>query len=111
MTFVGVGYMLREPERVILLDGANEETYEEVMKDFHPLDDDRENWFFGEIIAEIDPGTSKSLDTLAVLPTLMDQGNFSLKYSQHLYNCGVPIKEINETWGNPHIYICVDQEY
>ena len=111
MTFVGVGYMLREPERVMLLDGTNEEIYEEVMKDFHPLDDDRENWFFGDILAEIDPGTSKSLDTLAVLPTLMDQGNFSLKYSQHLYKCGVSIKEINEDWGNPNIYICVDQEY
>ena len=81
------------------------------MRDFYPLDDDRKNWFFGEVIAEIDPGTSKSLDTLAVLPTLMDQGSFSLKYSQHLYNCGISIKAINEDWGNPNIYICVNQEY
>lgn len=112
MTFVGIGYMLREPERVMLLDGTNEETYEEVMKDFHPLDDDRENWFFGDILAEIDPGTSKSLDTLAVLPALSaDNTKFGLKYGRHLANCGLSVKEINETWGNPTIYICVDQEY
>ena len=112
MTFVGVGYMLREPERVMLLDGTNEEVYEEVMKDFHPLDDDRENWFFGDILAEIDPGTSKSLETLSVLPALSaDNTEFGLKYGRYLVNCGLSVKEINETWGNPTIYICVDQEY
>lgn len=111
MTFVGIGYMLREPERVMLLDGVNEEIYEEVMKDFHPLDDDRENWFFGEIIAEIDPGTSKSLETLAALPALsVDNAEFGLKYGKHLTNCGLSIKEINETWGHPNLYICVEQE-
>lgn len=111
MTFVGIGYMLREPERVMLLDGVNEEIYGEVMKDFHPLDDNRENWFFGEIIAEIDPGTSKSLETLAALPALSgDNTEFGLKYGKHLYNCGLSIKEINENWGKSNLYICVEEE-
>lgn len=103
--------MLREPERVMLLDGVDDTIYEEVMNDFHLLDDHQGNWFFGDILAEIDPGTSKSLETLAVLPALSaDNTEFGLKYGKHLYNCGLSIKEINEDWGKSNLYICVDQE-
>lgn len=111
MTFVGIGYMVREPERKILLDGVNEEIYDEIMNDFHPLDINEKNWFFGEIIAEIEPGTSKSLETLAALPALAaDTSEFGLKYGKHLYDCGLSVKEINETWGNPNLYICVEKK-
>ena len=108
-TFVGVGYLLSEEERINLMDhlaDTNPQRYNEIMDYMFCYDDSNENWFFGERIYELDGwGEAKSLETLATLPALQDDGSFGAKYGAMLVDCGVSIEEINTKWGRPNIYI------
>ncbi|MBQ8807497.1 MAG: hypothetical protein IJZ68_13860 [Bacteroidaceae bacterium] len=108
-TFVGVGYLLSEKERVDLMDhlvDTNPQRYNEIMDYMFCYDDSDENWFFGERIYELDEwGEAKSLETLATLPALQDDGSFGIKFGAMLVDCGVSIEEINTKWGRPNIYI------
>lgn len=106
--FVGVGYILSEQERQQLmepLEDANPQRYNEIMDNMYCYDSD-EKWFFGEIIYQLDGwGDAKSLETLATLPALCDDGTFGSKYGAMLVDCGISIEEINTKWGRPNIYI------
>ena len=107
-TFIGVGYLLTEDERVELMKpliDVNPQRYNDIMDNMCCYDGD-EKWFFGERIYELDGwGDAKSLETLATLPALQDDGSFGLKYGSMLVDCGVSIEEINTKWGRPNIYI------
>lgn len=107
-TFVGIGYILTEQERENLmghLADTNPERYNNIMNNMYCYDDDK-HWFFGERIYELDSwGEAKSIETLAALPGLADDGSFGLKYGAFLVDCGVSIEEINTKWGRPNIYI------
>ena len=107
-TYVGVGYLLSEDERSALMDplmDTNPQRYNEIMDNMSCYDGD-DKWFFGEIIYELDGwGEAKSLETLATLPALCDDGTFGAKYGLILVDCGVSIEEINTTWSKPTVYI------
>lgn len=107
-TFVGVGYILSERERQQLmehLEDANPQRYNDIMDNMFCYDGD-DRWFFGERVYELDGwGDAKSLETLATLPVLQDDGTFGVKYGSMLVDCGVSIEEINTKWGHPNIYI------
>ena len=107
-TYVGVGYILTEQERYELmrqLEDTNTQRYNEIMDNMYCYDGDA-HWFFGEIIYELDGwGEAKSLETLATLPALNDDGTFGIKYGSMLADCGISIEEINTKWGRPNIYI------
>lgn len=107
-TFIGVGYILSEQERQQLmehLEDTNPQRYDEIMDNMFCYDGDGK-WFFGEIIYELDGwGDAKSLEALATLPALCDDGTFGAKYGAMLVDCGVGIEEINTKWGRPNIYI------
>lgn len=107
-TFIGVGYLLTENERAELMEhlcDTNPQRYNEIMDEMHCYDGD-DKWFFGERIYELDGwGDAKSLETLAALPALQDDGSFGLKYGAMLVDCGVSIEEINTKWGRPNIYV------
>ena len=106
--FVGVGYILSEQERSDLLEKlfeTNSQRYNDIMDNMYCYDGD-DHWFFGERIYELDGwGEAKSLETLATLPGLQDDGSFGFKYGPMLVDCGVSIEEINTKWGRPNIYI------
>ena len=107
-TYVGVGYILTEQERYELmrqLEDTNTQRYNEIMDNMYCYDGDA-HWFFGEIVYELDGwGEAKSLETLATLPALSDDGTFGIKYGSMLADCGISIEEINTKWGRPNIYI------
>lgn len=107
-TFIGVGYILTEQEREELLhdiEETNPNRYNDIMDCMYPYDGDA-HWFFGERICELDGwGQAMSLETIAALPGLVDDGSFGLKYGAMLVDCGVPIEEINTTWSKPNIYV------
>ena len=107
-TFIGVGYLLTENERAELMEhlyDTNPQRYNEIMDEMCCYDGD-DKWFFGERIYELDGwGDAKSLETLATLPALQDDGTFGIKYGAMLVDCGVSIEEINTKWGRPNIYI------
>ena len=108
-TFVGVGYLLSERERQQLmghLENTNIQRYDNIMDNMFCYDSGEEKWFFGEIVCELDSqGDAKSLETLAALPILQDDGTFGLKYGEMLLDCGLSVEEINTKWGKPNIYI------
>ena len=107
-TFVGVGYVLTEQERENLmghLADTNPERYNDIMDNMCCYDGDK-HWFFGERIYEFDNcGEAKSVEALATLPGLVDDGTFSLKYGSILIDCGISIEEINTKWSRPNVYI------
>ena len=107
-TYVGVGYILTEQERYELmrqLEDTNTQRYNEIMDNMYCYDGDA-HWFFGEVVYELDGwGEAKSLETLATLPALNDDGTFGIKYGSMLADCGISIEEINTKWGRPNIYI------
>lgn len=107
--FVGIGYLLSEEERVNLMNrliDTNPQRYNEIMDYMFCYDNINENWFFGERIYELDGwGEAKSLETLATLPALQDDGSFGIKFGAMLVDCGVSIEEISAKWGRPNIYI------
>jgi hypothetical protein len=106
--FVGVGYVLTNQERKDLmghLADTNPERYNDIMDNMHCYDGEN-YWFFGERAYELDGcGDAKSLETLATLPILQDDGSFGAKYGAMLIDCGLSIEEINTKWGRPNIYI------
>ena len=106
--YVGVGYLLSEEERSALMDplvDTNPQRYNEIMDNMHCYDSDGQ-WFFGEIIYTMDGwGEAKSLETLATLPGLCDDGSFGAKYGLMLVDCGIGIEEINTKWNKPSVYI------
>lgn len=108
-TFVGVGYLLSGKEQADLTDhliDTNPQRYSEIMDNMLCYDASNENWFFGERIYELDGwGEAKSLETLATLPVLQDDGSFGIKFGAMLVDCGVSIEEINTKWSRPNIYI------
>ena len=105
--FVGVGYVLTDQEREDLMShlaDTNPERYNDIMDNMYCYDGD-DHWFFGERVYHLDGwGEAKSVETLATLPGLCDDGSFGLKYGPMLVDCGVSIEEINTTWANPSIY-------
>lgn len=105
--FVGVGYILTDQEREELLGNlanTNPECYDDIMNNMYCYDGG-EHWFFGERVYDLDGwGEAKSIETLAALPVLQDDGSFGLKYGAMLVDCGVSIEEINIKWGKPNIY-------
>lgn len=107
-TYVGVGYILTEQERYELmhqLEDTNPQRFNEIIDNMYCYDGDA-HWFFGEIVYELDGwGEAKSLETLATLPALNDDGTFGIKYGSMLADCGISIEEINTKWGRPNIYI------
>lgn len=107
-TYVGVGYILTEQERYELmhqLEDTNPKRFNEIIDNMYCYDGDA-HWFFGEIVYELDGwGEAKSLETLATLPALNDDGTFGIKYGSMLADCGISIEEINTKWGRPNIYI------
>ena len=107
-TFVGIGYILTEQERENLMDhlvDTNPEQYNNIMNNMFCYDGDKK-WFFGERVYELNnSGDAKTLETLATLPALCDDGTFGAKYGLMLADCGVSIEEINTKWGRPNIYI------
>lgn len=107
-TYVGVGYILTEQERYELmhqLEDTNPQRFNEIIDNMYCYDGDA-HWFFGEIVYELDGwGEAKSLETLATLPALNDDGSFGIKYGSMLADCGISIEEINTKWGRPNIYI------
>lgn len=108
-TFVGTGYLLTEKERANLMDhllDSNPQLYDEIMDNMFCYNVENKKWFFGERIYELDGlGEAKSLETLATLPTLQDDGSFGIKFGAMLIDCGVSIEEINTKWDRPNIYI------
>lgn len=105
--YVGVGYLLSEKERVRLLaEVIGTPRYDAFMENFHALDTNQEEWFFGEIVCDIDGGSAMAIDTIARLPALVDDGSFGIKYGAILSACGVSAEEINASWARPNIYIC-----
>lgn len=111
-TFVGLGYILSDTERLRLLAPIENESqiYNVVMDEFHALDPDGGVWFFGDILTEIPGGTAKSIETISVLPGLIDINEFGLKYGMLLSYCNVSIEDINNEWGNPNVYVCCQEE-
>lgn len=107
-TFVGVGYVLSEQERQQLmghLKDTNPQRYNDIIDNMFCYDGN-EKWFFGEKVYELNSqGEAKSLETLAALPILQDDGTFGLKYGKMLTDCGLSVEEINTKWGQPNIYI------
>lgn len=107
-TYVGIGYILTEQERYELmhqLEDTNPQRFNEIIDNMYCYDGDA-HWFFGEIVYELDGwGEAKSLETLATLPALNDDGTFGIKYGSMLADCGISIEEINTKWGRPNIYI------
>lgn len=107
-TFIGVGYLLTEQERAALMDPISEtnpQLFNQMMDNLWPYNEDSD-WFFGERIYKMNGwGEAKSLETLAALPALQDDGTFGLKYGEMLTGCGLSIEEINTKWGRPNIYI------
>ena len=108
-TFIGVGYLLSETERANLIDhllDTNPQLYNEIMDNMFCYNVEDKKWFFGERIYELDSlGEAKSLETLAALPILQDDGSFGIKFGAMLADCGVSIEEINTKWDRPNIYI------
>lgn len=104
--FVGVGYVLTDKEQEDLIGNlydTNPEKYKIIMDNMYCYDGT--HWFFGECIYTLDCwGEAKSIETLAALPALCDDGTFGLKYGAMLVDCGVSIEEINTKWGKPNIY-------
>lgn len=105
--YVGVGYVLTNQEREELLGNlaeTNPERYNDIMDNMDCYDGE-DHWFFGERIYVLDGwGEAKSIETLAALPVLQDDGSFGAKYGAMLVDCGVSIEEINTKWGKPNIY-------
>lgn len=108
-TFIGVGYLLSETERANLIDhllDTNPQLYNEIMDNMFCYNVEDKKWFFGERIYELDGlGEAKSLETLATLPALQNDGSFGIKFGAMLADCGVSIEEINTKWDRPNIYI------
>lgn len=108
-TFIGVGYLLSETERANLMDhllDTNPQLYNEIMDNMFCYNVKDKKWFFGERIYELDGlGEAKSLETLATLPALQNDGSFGIKFGAMLADCGVSIEEINTKWDRPNIYI------
>ena len=104
-TFVGVGYLLSEEELDALVANLTSEQYIKFRENVWCYDVENGKHFFGEIVYRFDEwGEAKSIETLATLPALQDDGSFGLKYGELLLMCGVSIEEINTTWANPNIY-------
>lgn len=103
--YVGVGYIVDANQKAELLSKVeNHDRLNQIIDNFHPIDGDRE-YFFGEVIYTIPSGHAASVETLAALPGLTDDGSFGIKYGSMLYDMGIPVEEINTTWGKPNIYI------
>lgn len=107
-TFVGVGYLLTEEERAALMgpiSKINPQLFNRIMDNLWCYNENGD-WFFGERIYTLDCwGEAKSLETLAALPALQDDGTFGLKYGEILSGCGLSVEEINTKWGHPNVYI------
>lgn len=101
--YIGVGYILSEEERVALLAPlVGTEAYDDAMDNFHAYRPDM--WFFGKIVYQYDGAEAHSIESLAALPGLQDDGSFGLKYGAILSSCGLSVETINEKWGRPDIY-------
>lgn len=104
--YVGIGYLVDAEQRVEMLDQVQDfNCRDEISTHFHRIDVCYEKYFFGKIIYEIPEGKAVSIETLAALPGLTDDGSFGIKYGSMLYDMGIPVEEINTTWGKPNIYI------
>lgn len=104
--FVGVGYVVDAEQRAEMLDNVvDHDRKNQIIDNFHLINVCYEKYFFGEIIYEIPEGKAVTIDTLAALPGLTDDGSFGIKYGSMLCDMGIPIEEINTTWGKPNIYI------
>ena len=113
--FVGVGYILSEKERELLfhkLFVENEiEAYNEIMDEcFFRVNYD--TWFFGEKAYDFNEyGEAKSIESLAALPILNDNGSFGAKFGDILLKLGVSVEEINTKWCSPNIYFVSWEDY
>ena len=108
-TFLGIGYLIDEQERINLSKSLSDEHYGLLHNNLYNYD--RDKWFFGEKIYEFDTNEAKSLTTLATLPALTDNATFAHKYGNLLSMCGLSIAEINENWSKPNVYIIVYTDF
>ena len=76
----------------------------EIIDCMHMFSMNPSKYFFGEIIAEMEEGSAHSIESLAALPGLVDDGSFGIKYGSMLYDCGLSAEEINQNWCSPNIY-------
>lgn len=107
-TFIGVGYIVSEEKRRKLFQKGHDphimNTY------FFRVNDD--TWFFGRKAYDFDEfGEAKSIDTLATLPLLQDDGTFGIELGEILLSLGVSVEEINTKWCSPNIYVVFWQDY
>lgn len=114
-TFIGVGYILSEEERYTLFqklwDEDNFELYNELMDDYF-FRVNYDTWFFGRKVYDFNEhGEAKSIDTLAMLPLLQDDGTFGAEIGEVLTLLGVSFEEINTKWCSPNIYVVSWQDY
>ena len=113
--FVGVGYIVSEQEREALFRplwlADDVATYNDIMDEcFWRINE--KTWFFGEKAYDLDEfGEAKSVETLAVLPALNDNGSFGEKYGDVLLKFGLSIEEINTKWCSPQIYFVYWVDY
>lgn len=104
--FVGVGYIVDAEQKAEMLDNVvNTDRRNQIIDNFYRIDVLHEKHFFGEVIYRIPEGRAVTIETLAALPGLTDDGSFGIKYGSMLYDMGIPVEEINTTWGKPNIYI------
>lgn len=104
--FVGVGYLVDAEERAEMLEKViDHDRRNQIIDHFRLYDVCNEKYFFGEVIYEIPEGKAVSVETLAVLPGLTDDGSFGIKYGSMLYDMGLDIETINTVWNRPNIYI------
>lgn len=101
---VGVGWLVDEKTRHKMLNYIVNTERRNEISDYFFRYSMKEKWFFGDIIYELPEGEAKSIETLATLPGLQDDGSFGLKYGMILTDCGISIEKINEDWSSPGIY-------
>ena len=106
-TFLGVGYIITEPERKELMKNLSSERYNEIIDNmFVYRYDEPLKWFLGERLFEFDAlGEAKSLGTLAALPMMDNVEGFGEKYGPILTDFGLSAQEIYENWSIPKVYI------
>ncbi len=104
-TYVGIGYVITQKEKDYFLNSVSDINRRlEISKCMYNFSTNPNKYFFGEIIADIPRGSAHSIESLAALPGLVDDGSFGYKYGMMLYDCGLPIEEVNKNWSRPTIY-------
>lgn len=102
--YIGIGWIVNEEDRKKILAGINLADRKDAIRNCFHQYNQKGQWFFGELIAEIPEGNAKNIATIAALTGLNTIDDFGLEYGSIFYECGISIDEINEKYKVANFY-------